>query len=91
MEEIRPNLIILSTRKRYLELLEPTFVGFSQVDVNTQEVASADGGSYGNVTIDGFKTSIVYGEPKNLPFGSVTTEDKTYMGELINEKIFNHG
>ena len=29
-------------------------LGFSQVDVNTQEVASGNGGSYGNVTIDGF-------------------------------------
>jgi len=93
VKEIKPNLIILSTRKRYLELLEPTFVETLHVIEKTKEGNPRKPFKLDlyNVTIDGFKTSIVYGEPKNLPFGSVTTEDKTYMGELINEKIFNHG
>ena len=34
------------------------------------------------VNINNHKTLMVYGEPKNTPFGSVTTNDKTKMGEI---------
>ena len=32
--------------------------GYAQIDVNTKEVASSNGGNYGNVTLDGFNYGI---------------------------------
>ena len=93
VQEIKPNLIILSTRKRYLELLDPTHVETLHVIEKTKDGKPRKPFKLDlfKVTIGDFETRIVYGEPKNLPFGSVSTEDKKHMGRIINEKIFNNG
>lgn len=91
IKELKPHLIILSTRRSYLQLLSPKYIETihsinTTKDGKTRRPFNLD---LFEVDIDGFKTYLIYGEPKNLPFGSVTTKDKLIMGELLYNKILN--
>ena len=88
--EIKPNLIILSTRKSYLESLNPKFKQTLHTINKTK-----DGKPRRPFNLEHYETNIlgldvtlVYGVPKNLPFGSVSTEDKIKMGEIIEKNFF---
>lgn len=90
VKEIQPNLIILSTRKSYLDQLNPRFIETLYIVKETKS-GQPRRPFYLNlyeVTVNGHNTYLVYGAPKNLPFGSVTTEAKKTMGELIYKRVF---
>ena len=89
--ELKPNLIILSTRRSYLQLLCPKYVEtihsiYTTKEGNPRRPFNLD---LFEVTINGFRTHLIYGEPKNLPFGSVSNKDKVLMGNLIHDKILS--
>ena len=85
--EIKPNLIILSTRKSYLDSLNPRlkqvlYTVYKTKDGKPRRPFNLE---HHQINILGLDIDLVYGEPKNLPFGSVSTEDKIKMGEIIEE------
>ena len=88
--EIKPNLIILSTRKSYLDSLNPRhkqvlYTVYKTKDGKPRRPFNLE---HHQINILGLDIDLVYGEPKNLPFGSVSTEDKIKMGEIIEETFF---
>lgn len=87
--ELKPHLIILSTRRSYLQLLFPKYIETIHTIDTTKEGRPRRPFNLDlfEVSINGFQTNLVYGEPKNLPFGSVSTEDKILMGKLIDDII----
>jgi len=88
--ELKPDLIILSTRRSYLQLLSPKYIKTIHSINTTKEGKPRRPFNLDlfEVSINNFKTSLIYGEPKNLPFGSVSTEDKILMGILIDNLIY---
>ena len=83
--EIEPNLIIISTKYKLVEFLKPIDKKILYTISKTKE--GKDRRPFNlelyNVSINGFNTKLIYGEPKNTPFGSVSTEDKIRMGKII--------
>ena len=84
ISETKPDLIIISTRYEYVKLLNPKKIKtlhtiFKKKDGSPRRPFNLD---LFEVNINNHKTLMVYGEPKNTPFGSVTTNDKTKMGEI---------
>jgi hypothetical protein len=90
IKSIQPNLIILSTRKSYLDQLNPNFIETLHVIKQTKSGAPRKPFYLDlfEVEIMGHHTHLVYGAPKNLPFGSVTTAAKKRMGALIKKRVF---
>jgi len=84
---LKPHLIILSTRRSYLQLLSPKYIKTIHTINTTKEGKPRRPFNLDlfEVNINGFQTYLVYGEPKNLPFGSVTTEDKILMGKFLSK------
>lgn len=90
IKSIQPNLIILSTRKSYLDQLNPSFIE------TLYEIKQTKSGAprkpfyldLFEVEILGHHTHLIYGAPKNLPFGSVTTDAKKRMGAIIKKRVF---
>ena len=83
--EIEPNLIIISTKYKLVEFLKPIDKKILYTISKTKE--GKDRRPFNlelyDVSINGFNTKLIYGEPKNTPFGSVSTEDKIKMGKII--------
>lgn len=88
--EIKPNIIVMSTSKKYLEWLNPTFV-----ECLKYKESSADQGrtpveytvDYYEVEIDGFKTNLVWGSSQNTPF--MPFSDKREIGKKIISSFNN--
>ena len=87
IHELKPHLIILSTRRGYLQLLSPKYIKTIHTINTTKEGKPRRPFNLDlfEVNINGFQTYLVYGEPKNIPFGSVTTEDKILMGKFLSK------
>lgn len=85
--EIKPNLIIISTKYKLIEYLNPLNKEILYTILKTKE--GKDRRPFNlelyDVSINGFKTKLIYGEPKNTPFGSVSTKDKIKMGLIIKD------
>ncbi|MCX2718921.1 hypothetical protein [Lentiprolixibacter aurantiacus] len=82
--ELKPNLIVFSIPKRYVHLLNSkkveTLHTITHKKDGTLRTKPYDLELY-EVEIHGFNTYLVYGESKNTPMGSVSTQDKILMGE----------
>ena len=85
--EVKPNLIIISTKYKLVEFLKPTKRKILYTISKTKD--GKDRRPFNlelyDVSINGFNTKLLYGEPKNTPFGSVSTDDKRKMGILIKK------
>lgn len=85
--EIKPNLVIISTKYKLIEYLNPENKEILYTISKTKE--GKDRRQFNlelyDVSINGFKTKLIYGEPKNTPFGSVSTQDKIKMGLIIKD------
>lgn len=82
--EIKPNIIVMSTSKKYLDQLNPTFIKrLEYKESNTSEGRAATKYTveYYEVEIDGFKTNLVWGSSQNKPF--MPFSNKREIGKKI--------
>ena len=90
ISEIKPNLIILSIPKEYVYRLNSKKLETIYTIRHTKEGKLRKKPfelELYSVEINGFNTLLVYGESKNTPLGSVSTEDKIKMGKICLELI----
>jgi hypothetical protein len=82
--EIKPNIIVMSTRKKYLEQLNPTFIKrleYKESNASEGRTATKYTVEYYEVEIDGFKTNLVWGSSQNEPF--MPFSNKREIGKKI--------
>ena len=82
--EIKPNIIVMSTSKKYLEQLNPTFIKrleYKESNASEGRAATKYTVEYYEVEIDGFKTNLVWGSSQNKPF--MPFSNKREIGEKI--------
>lgn len=82
--EIKPNIIVMSTSKKYLEQLNPTFIKrleYKESNASEGRAATKYTVEYYEVEIDGFKTNLVWGSSQNKPF--MPFSDKREIGKKI--------
>lgn len=87
--ELNPDLIIISTRLEYVNKLDP-----KKIETLYTIDKKKDGTKRRPFNLELYRFSLVnrsfpliYGEPKNTPFGSVSTIDKLKMGEITSKKL----
>ena len=89
ISETKPDLIIISTRYDYVKMLNPKKI--KTLHTITKKKDGSPRRPFNlelfEVDINNHNTLMVYGEPKNTPFGSVTTTDKTKMGEIVKNYL----
>ena len=87
--ELNPDLIIISTRFEYVKMLNP-----KKIETLHTIFKKKDGTKRRPFKLELHKFNLVnrshlliYGEPKNTPFSSVSTLDKIKMGEITSKYL----
>lgn len=89
IDELKPDIIIISTRYSIVRKLNPTNKSIIYIVDKTKDGKERRPFylELYDVQFQNFKSKLVYGQPKNTPFGSVSNWDKNRMGEKIKELI----
>ena len=90
ISELKPDVIVLSTRRSYLEKLKPKNRKIVH-SINLKKDGSPRRPFHlelFDINVSGFQTKLVYGEPKNTPFGSVTNEDRGLLGRKVLDLLY---
>ena len=83
IKELKPNLILISLAKEYLQLLEIEFLEeiYYKPENSTYKVELY------KVNVDGFSTHLVWGSSLVHPFQAFTDPQKEEIGEIIKGLI----
>ena len=83
INEIKPNLIIMSMAKEHIYRLNPKSKRSIYVKDDKYTV------DFYSINLDGFKTNLIWGSAQNRPFQPF--KNKSEIGELINKCIIDEG
>tara|TARA_B000000557_G_scaffold16457_1_gene12660 strand:+ start:312 stop:1079 length:768 start_codon:yes stop_codon:yes gene_type:complete len=83
INEIKPNLIIMSMAKKHIYRLNPKFIKSIYVKNDRYAV------EFYSINLDGFKTNLIWGSAQDTPFQPFS--NKSEIGELIIKCIKDEG
>jgi hypothetical protein len=84
---LRPDLVVISIAKKYLSYLELKKVEQPIYSLNNKLDGTPRSKPYDlehyELSIGDFKTNLVYGDAANMPFGTISNQEKVKMGRAV--------